>query len=61
MKLARAPKHEQTAPPTARDVFRARVRLHDIAGKIELQDAIYIRYVANKLLPLVPVEEEKND
>jgi hypothetical protein len=37
------------------------VRLHDIAGKIELQDAIYIRYVANKLLPLVPVEEEKND
>lgn len=61
MKLARAPKHEQTAPPTARDVFRARVKLHDIAGKIELQDAIYIRYVANKLLPLVPVEEEKND
>jgi hypothetical protein len=31
------------------------VRLHDIAGKLELQDAIFVRHVANKMLPLVPV------
>jgi hypothetical protein len=59
MKLARAPKHKPAAPPTARDIFRARVRLHDIAGKLDLQDAIFVRHVANKILPLVPVVEEQ--
>jgi len=59
MKLARAPKHEPTAPPTARDIFRARVKLHEIAGRLELQDAIFVRHVANKMLPLVPVVEDE--
>jgi hypothetical protein len=58
MKIARAPKQESCQLPTSRNVFRARIKLQSIAGKLELQDAIYIRYVANKLLPLVPVEEE---
>ena len=44
MKPTRAPKHEPAAPPTARDIFRARVKLHDIAGKLELQDAIFVRH-----------------
>jgi hypothetical protein len=58
MKLARAPKYEPAVPPTARDVFRARVKLHEIAGRLELQDAIFVRHIANKILPLVPVVEE---
>ena len=59
MKLARAPKREEPMPPTARDIFRARVRLHDLAGKLELQDAIFVRHIANRLLPLVPVVEDQ--
>jgi hypothetical protein len=59
MKNARAPKQEPCQPPTSRDIFRARVRLHDIAGKLELQDAIFVRHVANKMLPLVPVVEDE--
>ena len=59
MKPTRAPKHEPTAPPTARDIFRARVKLHEIAGRLELQDAIFVRHIANKMLPLVPVVEEQ--
>jgi len=33
--------------------------LHDLAGKLELQDAIFVRHVANRMLPLVPVVEEQ--
>lgn len=31
--------------------------LHEIAGRLELQDAIFVRHIANKMLPLVPVVE----
>lgn len=58
MKPTRAPKHEPCQPPTARDIFRARVKLHEIAGRLELQDAIFVRHVANRILPLVPVVED---
>jgi hypothetical protein len=60
MQIVRAPRQEPCSPPTSRDIFRARVRLHDLAGKMELQDAMFLRYVSNKILPLVPVVEEKN-
>jgi hypothetical protein len=60
MQIVRAPRQEPCQLPTSRDIFRARVRLHDIAGKLELQDAMFIRYVSNKILPLVPVVEEDN-
>jgi hypothetical protein len=59
MQIVRAPRQEPCSPPTSRDVFRARVKLHDIAGKLELQDAIFVRHVANKMLPLVPVVEDE--
>jgi len=58
MKPTRAPKHEPAAPPTARDVFRARVRLHGMAEHAKTSDAVFLIDLANRILPLVPVVED---
>jgi hypothetical protein len=60
MQIVRAPRQEPCQLPTSRNVFRARIKLQSIAGKLELQDAIFVRYVSNKMLPLIPVTEEND-
>jgi len=58
IKLARAPKQNLGAPPTAKDIAIARMRVHEIAGRVNLRDAMFLRRVA-KMLALVPVVENE--
>ena len=48
-------------PPSKESMGQAITRLNAMAGKLDFNDAVFLRYVARDLLPLVPVREDDKE